>query len=179
MKRWFGPKAIGWGASPASWRGWLLTGLLVAGLLALAKAPGVGRTGLLVGAGALVTAYLLVVAMTYGPSEAIAATRTRLAAVWATYLLAIAGVSAWGWSRLAGGPLAIHWSGDGVADRFAPGDQVLLAAPVAAAIAVAAIAVLTGGGRARSGAMAASIVVLSVLLLLHWAYVAAHLGVLT
>jgi membrane-bound ClpP family serine protease len=30
MKRgWFGPKMIGWGASPASWEGWAVTGVFV------------------------------------------------------------------------------------------------------------------------------------------------------
>jgi hypothetical protein len=30
MKRgWFGPKVFGWGASPASWEGWLATGVMV------------------------------------------------------------------------------------------------------------------------------------------------------
>ena len=36
MKRgWFGPRIVGWGASPASWEGWLITGVMV---LALAGA---------------------------------------------------------------------------------------------------------------------------------------------
>ncbi|MDN5759837.1 MAG: hypothetical protein L0H59_15145 [Tomitella sp.] len=27
---WFGPKTIGWGWSPRSWQGWLITGVFVA-----------------------------------------------------------------------------------------------------------------------------------------------------
>lgn len=30
---WFGPKRIGWGASPASWQGWAATGVFVFAML--------------------------------------------------------------------------------------------------------------------------------------------------
>lgn len=34
MKRaWFGPKRIGWGASPASWEGWAATGVFILAML--------------------------------------------------------------------------------------------------------------------------------------------------
>lgn len=34
MKRgWFGPKVFGWGASPASWEGWLATAVFVAAMI--------------------------------------------------------------------------------------------------------------------------------------------------
>lgn len=34
MKRgWFGPKRIGWGASPASWEGWTVTGVFIVAML--------------------------------------------------------------------------------------------------------------------------------------------------
>ena len=34
MKRvWFGPKRVGWGASPASWEGWAATGVFIVAML--------------------------------------------------------------------------------------------------------------------------------------------------
>ena len=30
---WFGPKRIGWGASPASWEGWAATGVFILAML--------------------------------------------------------------------------------------------------------------------------------------------------
>ncbi len=34
LKRgWFGPKRIGWGASPASWEGWAATGVFILAML--------------------------------------------------------------------------------------------------------------------------------------------------
>ncbi len=37
MKRgWFGPKVYGWGASPASWEGWLATGIMALALVGAA-----------------------------------------------------------------------------------------------------------------------------------------------
>lgn len=64
MKRgWFGPKLIGWGASPASWEGWAVTGafVLLMGLTgAFAERPWVW-----VGMGAWVVIYLGVVIRTY------------------------------------------------------------------------------------------------------------------
>lgn len=67
MKRgWFGPKAWGWGASPASWEGWLATllmivGLVVAGLFLHPADGAVAWTA----RGVIIFAYLVVVALTY------------------------------------------------------------------------------------------------------------------
>ena len=33
---WFGPRRYGWGLKPASWQGWVLTGVYVAAVFALA-----------------------------------------------------------------------------------------------------------------------------------------------
>lgn len=34
MKRgWFGPKAFGWGVSPASWEGWLATAVMILAMI--------------------------------------------------------------------------------------------------------------------------------------------------
>ncbi|WP_309629989.1 hypothetical protein [Brevundimonas sp.] len=30
---WFGPKRFGWGASPASWEGWAVTGVFIVAML--------------------------------------------------------------------------------------------------------------------------------------------------
>ena len=38
-KGWFGPKRFGFGASPASWQGWLATALLILALIADHKVP--------------------------------------------------------------------------------------------------------------------------------------------
>ncbi len=65
MKRgWFGPKIIGWGASPASWEGWAVTGvfimaLVVSGILFQDK-PWAWAPML-----TLIAAFLAVVARTY------------------------------------------------------------------------------------------------------------------
>jgi hypothetical protein len=67
MKRgWFGPKVFGWGASPASWEGWLATlvmilAMVVAGLIIQ---PG-GGAAAWIARGVIVAAYLAVVALTY------------------------------------------------------------------------------------------------------------------
>ena len=34
---WFGPKTIGWGVSPKSWQGWVVTAALIAGLAAAVR----------------------------------------------------------------------------------------------------------------------------------------------
>lgn len=66
MKRgWFGPKLIGWGASPASWEGWLATLVFViaiggAGVLF----PG-NTTEAWIARGVVISAYLAVVVLTY------------------------------------------------------------------------------------------------------------------
>ena len=37
MKRgWFGPKQIGWGASPATWEGWAVTGVFLLSMAVMA-----------------------------------------------------------------------------------------------------------------------------------------------
>ena len=36
MSAWFRPKRIGWGFTPATWQGWLLTAAYIAGILVLA-----------------------------------------------------------------------------------------------------------------------------------------------
>ena len=66
MKRgWFGPKLFGWGASPASWQGWVATLVFVVAM---------GVTGLLfpgdtavawTARGVVIAAYLAVVALTW------------------------------------------------------------------------------------------------------------------
>ncbi|WP_426040550.1 hypothetical protein [Brevundimonas sp. TWP2-3-4b1] len=65
MKRgWFGPKRLGWGASPASWKGWAATGAFSLALLGTAN---VFREQDWVWAAMLgeLVAYVLVVLLTY------------------------------------------------------------------------------------------------------------------
>lgn len=75
MKRgWFGPKVFGWGASPASWEGWLATFVMIlamvgAGLI-IDPADGAFAWS---ARGLIIAVYLAVVAFTYR-SDA----RTRL-----------------------------------------------------------------------------------------------------
>jgi hypothetical protein len=48
-KGWFGPKRIGWGVSPRSWQGWLVSALIIAGLAASTRWLGpiiVDRSGI-------------------------------------------------------------------------------------------------------------------------------------
>ena len=61
---WFGPKRIGWGASPASWEGWAATGVFV---LAMGLTGTVLRDATWVWAVMLanVVAFLAVVILTY------------------------------------------------------------------------------------------------------------------
>jgi hypothetical protein len=35
-RAWFGPRRFGWGLTPVSWQGWVLTAVYVAGVFALA-----------------------------------------------------------------------------------------------------------------------------------------------
>ena len=66
MKRgWFGPKAFGWGASPASWEGWTATALFVLamGFTAFVQ-PGDGALAW-IARGVVLAIYLVVVAVTY------------------------------------------------------------------------------------------------------------------
>lgn len=67
MKRgWFGPKAFGWGASPASWEGWAATGVMIVGMVVAGfifhpndSAPA------WIARGVVIAVYLAVVAVTY------------------------------------------------------------------------------------------------------------------
>ena len=66
MKRgWFGPKAFGWGASPASWEGWLATAVFILAMGATAVfQPGDGLPAW-IARGVVLAAYLAVVVLTY------------------------------------------------------------------------------------------------------------------
>ena len=73
-KGWFGPKQMGWGASPSSWEGWLVTLLMIGGLavsIRLFVRPLHEATGLAIPVltplmgGAWVLALLAIVALTY------------------------------------------------------------------------------------------------------------------
>jgi len=75
-KGWFGPKVVGWGASPRSWEGWLATIVFVAALIAtrifiapwLAAFFEVPRAVVIVVAFVIeLAAFLLVVRATYDP----------------------------------------------------------------------------------------------------------------
>ena len=65
MKRWFGPKLFGVGASPASWEGWLVTAAVIVAVLLVARIPGIEPAPKLLADAALVAVYLLVVRLTY------------------------------------------------------------------------------------------------------------------
>jgi len=69
MKRgWFGPKLIGWGASPASWEGWVATLVFVVALIGVSLLFR-GNTAIAWTArGAVLAAYLAVVALTFSSS---------------------------------------------------------------------------------------------------------------
>ncbi len=65
-RRWFGPKTFGWGASPASWEGWVATGVFVVALVGVSlliqptdSAPA------WIARGVVLAAFLAVVAATY------------------------------------------------------------------------------------------------------------------
>lgn len=73
-KGWFGPKRMGWGASPSSWEGWVVTAIMLAGLsvsLRMFVKPLHETTGLAMPvvsslmAAAWVLALLVVIALTY------------------------------------------------------------------------------------------------------------------
>ena len=67
MKRgWFGPKAWGWGASPASWEGWAATGAMIVGMVVagLIFQPNDGAAAW-IARGVVIAVYLVVVAVTY------------------------------------------------------------------------------------------------------------------
>jgi len=66
MKRgWFGPKLFGWGASPASWQGWVATLVFVVAM-GLAGMLFPGDTSVAwISRGVVLAVYLAVVALTY------------------------------------------------------------------------------------------------------------------
>lgn len=65
LKRgWFGPKRIGWGASPATWQGWAATGVFIVAMLVTANVFREESWVWLVMA-ALVAAFITVVLLTY------------------------------------------------------------------------------------------------------------------
>ncbi len=65
MKRgWFGPRRFGWGASPATWEGWLATGIMVLALIGASIVFGERPHGWIAPALVLVV-YSVVVVLTY------------------------------------------------------------------------------------------------------------------
>ena len=66
MKRgWFGPKAFGWGASPATWEGWLTTAVFVLAMGATAWVQPGDAAAAWIARGVVLSAYLGVIAATY------------------------------------------------------------------------------------------------------------------
>ena len=66
MKRgWFGPKAFGWGAAPSSWQGWVVTLLMILGMVGVGLAFPSNSTSSWIGRGIVLFAYLAVVVLTY------------------------------------------------------------------------------------------------------------------
>ncbi|MDP3403204.1 MAG: hypothetical protein Q8S03_00860 [Brevundimonas sp.] len=65
MKRgWFGPRRIGWGASPTSWEGWLATGAMVLTLIGVSIGFGDRPNGWIAQM-AVIAAFSIVVLLTY------------------------------------------------------------------------------------------------------------------
>ena len=69
IKGWFGPKTFGWGVSPASWQGWLVTALFILAAIAAFRVPTIqwgwpGWSRQAIYAGDLIL-FLLVVWLTY------------------------------------------------------------------------------------------------------------------
>ncbi|WP_269516069.1 hypothetical protein [Brevundimonas subvibrioides] len=65
MRRgWFGPKRWGWGASPASWEGWLATGIMALAMIGASTVLGERPHGWIAPVLVLVV-YLVVVVLTY------------------------------------------------------------------------------------------------------------------
>ncbi len=62
-KGWFGPKRIGWGVSPRSWEGWLVTLVFVAGLAAAVRL--LGSVAILAILAVWIGLFMLVVWATY------------------------------------------------------------------------------------------------------------------
>jgi len=67
MKRgWFGPKAFGWGASPASWEGWAATVVMILAMIGAGLLIDPADGALAWSArGLIIAVYLAVVAFTY------------------------------------------------------------------------------------------------------------------
>ena len=66
MKRgWFGPKLFGWGASPASWEGWVATLVFVLALIGVSLLVPGDTTAAWIARGAVLAAYLAVVVLTF------------------------------------------------------------------------------------------------------------------
>ena len=68
MKRWFGPKMIGFGFSPYSWEGWVVTAVFAAGIFGAAQlipAPAI-KFGLM---GILLAVFAVIAALTYRDTD--------------------------------------------------------------------------------------------------------------
>lgn len=61
---WFGPKRIGWGASPASWQGWAATGVFIVSLF-LTSSVFREESWVWIAMAGLVAAFVAVVLLTY------------------------------------------------------------------------------------------------------------------
>jgi hypothetical protein len=59
---WFGPKRYGWGLTPVSWQGWLLTAVYVAGVIVLAVTLAATQIWLYLAVLAIATAVFITVA---------------------------------------------------------------------------------------------------------------------
>lgn len=66
MKRgWFGPKRIGWGASPASWEGWVATVVFVVAIVGVSLLVPGNAAVAWIARGAVLVVYLGVVVLTF------------------------------------------------------------------------------------------------------------------
>jgi hypothetical protein len=66
MKRgWFGPKVFGWGASPASWQGWVATGVFVLAMGATGLVQPGDSLAAWIARGVVLAVFLGVIAVTY------------------------------------------------------------------------------------------------------------------
>ena len=69
MKRgWFGPKLVGWGASPASWEGWVATLVFVIALTGVSLLFPGDNAAAWIARVAVLAVYLAVVALTFSSS---------------------------------------------------------------------------------------------------------------
>jgi hypothetical protein len=62
MAGWFGPKRYGWGLTPTSWQGWLLTAVFVAVVIVLAVTLAATQIWLYLALLAIATAVFITVA---------------------------------------------------------------------------------------------------------------------